>query len=107
MEIWRHLQTATGFEERRNLLRLHKEAAATRVKVEGEQMELDMKSGRLVDFEESKAFVRGALASLVVGLRGMGTRLSVKCNPGRPEMAAKAIEEEVQRLLVDLQEALK
>jgi hypothetical protein len=107
MEIWNHLQGATGFEEQRNLLRLHKEAAATRVKVEAEQMELDVRAGMLVEFEEAKAFVRNALAPLAVGLRGMASRLAVKANPGRPDMAERVIEEEVQRLLSGLAEAVE
>ncbi len=107
IEIWNHLQAAVGFEEQRNLLRLHKEAAATRVKVEAEQIELDVRAGMLVEFEEAKNFVRNILAPLAVGLRGMAARLAVKCNPGRPEMAEKAIEEEVQRMLTALEGGLK
>ena len=104
-QIWQRLENFSGgYDEERMLLRLHKDAAATRLKVQQEVLELDQKTGRLVEIEDAKRVCRSFLAPLAVGLRGMGNRLAVKANPGRPDMAQRAIDEEVQRLLAAFEE---
>jgi transposase-like protein len=109
-KVWQQLQENLNggtSEQRTQLLRQHKEAAAIRLKVATEAMELDQKSGRLVEIADAKAHVRALMAPLAVGLRALAGRVSIKANPGRPEMAEKAIEEEIQRLLGNFNAGIK
>lgn len=101
--VWLELQAAIqggeGAELRTALLRQHKAAADIRLKVHQECVDFEMKIGKLVNIEEAKVLCRQALAPLAVGLRAFAGKVAVKANPARPEVAQKAIDEEVQRLL--------
>ena len=109
--IWVALESALqgegNHEAKRQLLRQHKEAAATLVKVETECAELDVRLGRLVEMEDAKGVVRAALSPLLVAMRALAGKVSVKANPARPEIAEKAIAGEIERVLILVQEGLK
>lgn len=108
MLLWEELQKTLNkrglHDIRLQLLRQHREAANTRLKIETECMDLDRKLENLVPMNDAIKKIQSFLVPLKVGLRAMPSKIAVKANAAKPEIAQKAIKEEIERLMKNFSE---
>jgi hypothetical protein len=78
-------------------------AKEKQAKIDLTEFELAKKRGSLVPREELTGTLRTVLEPLAKMLEKMPNKLSTKCNPGEPEVAYNAIEEEIQNIFSEIQ----